>query len=407
MEFFNYIKFTSILNINKKQKYFLPLKIPELSELSTIFQGDLILCLIQNKRDGKLKLLIAYGSQGKFFHLKEFSDALEKLGVKTMLVKDTDFSDGFPSKKPQEWFGTNKKFKNLIRKFSPDAVFIDRQSHFGIDVIKAKIPLFVLLRGHYWSEIEWAKKTLYTEPVMRSVVSLRNKIAEKCFRNATAILPICKYLEDVVKIHHPQQSTFPFLEGINAEHWHEVTANNLKHPCVGLLQGADWWGKSKEMLILKKVMEELPDVNFYWVGDGVYREKIISELDVYENFHWLGHLQYPEKVREYLSEIDIYALVSGMDLAPVTLKEAQLMKKPVIATNAGGIPEMMDHEKTGFLVEEGDTKDLLEKISILLNDKELASKMGNAGREFVINNFSWDIIAKRFLEYAKNKLNSS
>ena len=128
---------------------------------------------------------------------------------------------------------------------------------------------------------------------------------------------------------------------------------------------------------------------------------------MYENFHWLGHLQYPEKVREYLSEIDIYALVSGMDLAPLTLKEAQLMKKPVIATNAGGIPEMMDHKKTGFLVKEGDPKDLIEKISILLNDKELASKMGNAGREFVINNFSWDVIAKRFLEYAKNKLNSS
>ena len=154
-------------------------------------------------------------------------------------------------------------------------------------------------------------------------------------------------------------------------------------------------------------MQELPDVNFYWVGDGVYREKIIDELGVYENFHWLGHLQYPEKVREYLSEIDIYALVSGMDLAPLTLKEAQLMKKPVIATNAGGIPEMMDHEKTGFLVEEGDPKDLIEKISTLLDDEELASKMGNTGREFVINNFSWDVIAKRFLEYAKNKLDSS
>jgi len=395
------------LNINKRQKYFLLLKIPELSETSTIFQGDLILSLIQNKRDDELKLLIAYGSQGKFFHLKEFSDALEKLDVKTMLVKDTDFSDGFPSKRPQEWFGTNKKFKNLIHEFAPDAVFIDRQSHFGIDVIKAKIPLFVLLRGHYWSEIEWAKETLYKEPVMRSVISLRKKIAEKCFSDATAILPICKYLEDVVKIHHPQQSTFPFLEGINAERWHEVTANKLKHPCVGLLQGADWWGKSKEMLILKKVMQELPDVNFYWVGDGVYREKIIDELGVYENFHWLGHLQYPEKVREYLSEIDIYALVSGMDLAPLTLKEAQLMKKPVIATNAGGIPEMMDHEKTGFLVEEGDPKDLIEKISTLLDDEELASKMGNTGREFVINNFSWDVIAKRFLEYAKNKLDSS
>jgi glycosyltransferase involved in cell wall biosynthesis len=178
----------------------------------------------------------------------------------------------------------------------------------------------------------------------------------------------------------------------------------LKHPCVGLLQGADWWGKTKEMLILKKVMKELPNVNFYWVGDGVYKDKIISELEKYKNFNWLGHLQYPEKVREFLSEIDIYALVSGMDLAPLTLKEAQLMKKPVIATDAGGISEMMQDKKTGFLVKEGSSKDLIEKILILLNDQKLASEMGEKGREFVIKTFSWDIIANRFLDYAKSRL---
>ena len=351
-----------------------------------------------------MKLLIAYGSQGKFFHLKEFSSALEKLGVKTMLVKDTDFSTGFPSKRPQEWFGTNKKFKKLIDEFSPDAVFIDRQSHFGIDVLKQKIPLFVLLRGHYWSEIEWAKKTLHKGLIMKMVISFRNKIAEKIFRDATAVLPICKYLEDVVKDHHPNQTTLPFLEGIDAQHWYNVEGLKLKHPCIGLLQGADWWGKTKEMLILKKVMKELPNVNFYWVGDGVYREKIISQLDEFENFHWLGHLQYPKKVREFLSEIDVYALISGMDLAPLTLKEAQLMKKPVIATDAGGISEMMQNEKTGFLIKEGSSKDLIEKIQILLNNHELALKMGNEGRNFVINTFSWDVIADRFLEFAKNEL---
>jgi glycosyltransferase involved in cell wall biosynthesis len=351
-----------------------------------------------------MKLLIAYGSQGKFFHLNEFSKSLQKLGVETMLVKDIDFSTGFPSKKPNEWIGTNKKFKNLINEFSPDAVFIDRQSHFGIDTIKLKIPLFVLLRGHYWSEIEWARKTLYKDPLMKTVIWFRNNIAEKCFRNATAVLPICKYLEDVVKEHHPNQTTFPFLEGIEAKRWYNVEGTKLKHPCIGLLQGADWWGKTKEMLILKKVMKEMPNVNFYWVGDGVYRDKIISELNKFENFNWLGHLQYPEKVREFLSEIDIYALVSGMDLAPLTLKEAQLMEKPVIATNVGGISEMMQHEETGFLIKEGDSEDLIEKISILLNDKKLSLQMGKSGREFVINNFGWDVIANRFLEFAQNRL---
>tara|TARA_B100000953_G_C17753185_1_gene336384 strand:+ start:125 stop:292 length:168 start_codon:yes stop_codon:yes gene_type:complete len=47
----------------------------------------------------------------------------------------------------------------------------------------------------------------------------------------------------------------------------------------------------------------------------------------------LGFLQYPDKVREFLSEIDVYVLLTGMDLSPLTLKEAQLMKKSVISTN--------------------------------------------------------------------------
>ena len=49
-------------------------------------------------------------------------------------------------------------------------MFIDRQSHFGIDTIKSEIPLFILLRGHYWSEIEWAKKTLHKGPVIFIII---------------------------------------------------------------------------------------------------------------------------------------------------------------------------------------------------------------------------------------------
>ena len=99
----------------------------------------------------------------------------------------------------------------------------------------------------------------------------------------------------------------------------QLAPMNVKHPCVGLLQDANWWGKTSEMLILKKVLKEMPNVHFYWAGDGPLRQRITSELSNYENFHWLGRLQYPDKVREYLSAIDVYALVTGMDLAPLTL----------------------------------------------------------------------------------------
>ena len=82
-----------------------------------------------------MKILIAYGSKGKYFHLKEFGDALEKLGVEYRLVKDSDYSKGFPSKNISDWFFGKRKFKDLIKEFKPDAIFIDRQTHFGIHAI--------------------------------------------------------------------------------------------------------------------------------------------------------------------------------------------------------------------------------------------------------------------------------
>ena len=344
-----------------------------------------------------MRLIIAYGSKGKLFHLSEFSDALKKLGVDCKLVKDSDYSTGFPSKRISDWF-PSKKFQKMIQDFNPDAIFIDRQSHFGIDALKSKIPLFVLLRGHYWSEQEWAKRTICKDLKNRMILELRNRNAEKIFAKCTAIFPICEYLVEVIKEHHPYQNTHVFFEGIDEKKWHNVPGLELKHPCVGLLQDANWWGKTKEMLVLKKVLENMPHVTFYWAGDGPYREKILDELNRFQNFVWLGRLDYPNKVREFLSEIDVYALISGMDLAPLTLKEAQLMEKPVIATNVGGIPEMMCDNQTGFLIKEGNSEDLYAKISILLNDVKLQQKMGQVGRKFVEEHFSWEIIAKKFLK---------
>ena len=350
-----------------------------------------------------MKILIG-GSSTFFFHLKEFSDTLNKLGVESKLVFDADYSDGFPSRKIRKWFQKRKKFTKLIEEFKPDAIFIDRQRHFGIDALKANIPLFVLLRGHYWSEINWNKKAMYKSLPKRIALSRWDKLGKEIFNGATAILPICKYLEKITNKFVPGKSTNIFSEGVDASRWYQVKGMNLKHPCIGLLQRANWWGKTSEMLILKNVLEKMPNTHFYWAGDGPLRERILSELDQYDNFHWLGNLQYPDKVREYLSEIDVYTLITGMDLASLTLKEAQLMKKPVVATNVGGNQEMMIDGKTGFLVQQGNHEQLIDKLSLLLEDKELAKKMGNEGRKFIEDTFNWELVTKNFIKIMESYL---
>jgi len=353
-----------------------------------------------------MKLLIG-GSSSKLFHLQEFGESLVRCGAEYKLVYDMDVYTGFPGNKIGRWFESTKKFDNLIEEFKPDAIFVDRQRHFCLAAARTHLPVFMLLRGDYWSEMQMAKKTLYTSLPRRIALSQWEKIGKKCFENTDVILPICKYLEGVAKEHYPQKPTSVFLEGINASRWYPVKGMELKHPCVGLLQDSNWWGKTKEMLVLSKVLEAMPNVTFYWAGDGPLRERVMSVLGKYENFKWLGRLQYPDKVREYLAAIDVYALVSGMDLAPLTLKEAQLMEKPVVATDVGGIPEMMEDNKTGFLVKEGDYKGWIEKLSLLINDNKKRREMGSEGRKFVESNFNWDLITRRFLDevtpYIKKK----
>jgi len=350
-----------------------------------------------------LRLLIG-GSSTFLVHLKQFSDMLNKLGVESKLVFDGDYADGFPSRKVSNWFQTNKKFNKLIDEFKPDAIFVDRQRHFGINALKANIPLFVLLRGHYWSELYWNKRTMYKPLHRRIALREWDKLAKQIFNGSTVILPICKYLEKITNKFVPGKSTQVFFEGVDASKWYQVKGMNLKHPCVGLLQRATWWGKTSEMLILKKVLEKMPNVNFYWAGDGPLRERILSELDQYDNFHWLGDLQYPDKVREYLSAIDVYALITGMDLAPLSLKEAQLMRKPVIATNVGGNPEMMIDGKTGFLVEQGNAEQLIEKFELLLTDLDISKRMGDEGRKFIEDTFSWETVTKNFIDTIESYL---
>jgi len=343
-----------------------------------------------------MRLLIG-GSPSKIFHLKEFEDALIKLGIECKLVIDTDICNGFPSRKISDWFQTQKKFNMLISDFKPDIILVDRQRHFAKIASKYKIPLIIHLRGNIWKEIEWAKKTTYKSFLKKIALEVWVSIAKETFDKSFLIIPICKHLEKIVKENYPDKKTAVMYQGISSERWYPSNGMQLKHPCVGLLQGAVIWGKAQEMLVLQKVLESMPNVMFYWVGDGPYRDKILPVLEKYDNFKWLGPLQYPDGVREYLTEIDIYALVSGIDMSPLTLQEAQLMKKPVVATNVGGISELMKDNETGFLVEKGNPEELIEKISFLIDNEEKRDEMGIAGRKFVEENFSWEKIAKEFV----------
>jgi len=350
-----------------------------------------------------LKLLIAI-DKSRFYHIEQFSEELKKKGIECLVIDDLDiYDDSKFDKRFLRWAKTPKKFSKIIDDFRPDLVFTERVSHFSSLIIKRDIPLVIFLRGDYWKELESERGVKNNFNNMRIENFVKQNIAEKCFKKSTLILPICKYLEKIVNERYPEKTTSVLYQGIKDSEWFYEKGMKLKHPCVGLIQDANIWEKTKELSLLPNILDGLPNVNFYWAGDGKYSSRILQLLEGYENFHWLGNLAYPEEVRQFLSEIDIYGLLTGIDMSPHTLLEAGLMKKPVLATNVGGVSESCINNKTCFLIEKNDPQGWIDKISVLLEDKEKMTRMGEEGFEYIKENFLWSKIAGSFIEILESK----
>jgi glycosyltransferase involved in cell wall biosynthesis len=108
-----------------------------------------------------------------------------------------------------------------------------------------------------------------------------------------------------------------------------------------------------------------------------------------------GFVPRPELIDLYYNA-DVFAFApiwnEGFGIPPI---EAMAAGTPVVATRSGAIPEIVRDQRTGFLVTKNDPRALADSILKLLRDQELRVKMGRTARDWVYENFTWDIVAKR------------
>jgi len=348
--------------------------------------------------------ILIVGSESRYIHLKNFSDELEKHRINSKVIIDTEFIEKSLSldiKNRRE----KKRRREELLDFNPDLVVLDRISRLGEFFLNKKIPLFVLLRGNYWEELQWVKTTNEISKVESLSIYKNQKLAKKIFSESKGIIAISNYLKNEALKRYPgKKIDVIYADGRRISDWKkEETKQKFDHPCVGLVQGFDIWGKTRELQTLEKVLEKMPDVKFYLAGDGHNKNKIIPKLEKYENFIWLGKLEYPKKIKEMFSSIDIFLLLSGLEGLGQTVIEAMLMKKPIIATKIGGIPEIIKDLETGFLVDLGDSDKIIFQIRELLSNPELIAKITkNATKD--IQRFSWENIAIEFLSVIKREI---
>jgi glycosyltransferase involved in cell wall biosynthesis len=108
------------------------------------------------------------------------------------------------------------------------------------------------------------------------------------------------------------------------------------------------------------------------------------------------------KLIEYYEQSDIFIFPSVWNEPfGIPIIEAMAMELPVIATNSGAFPELVEQGKTGLLVERSDADALAEAILCLLEDENLSKAMGKAGRQRAVEKFSWDRLSESLFERYK------
>ena len=106
-----------------------------------------------------------------------------------------------------------------------------------------------------------------------------------------------------------------------------------------------------------------------------------------------------EEAMENLKASSILIVPSRMESIPQVIKEAFYLKIPVIATNVGGIPELITNNETGILIPPNNPEILQSSINELLVDEEKAKKLVSKGYEFVMNNLTWEILLPKYVKF--------
>jgi len=100
----------------------------------------------------------------------------------------------------------------------------------------------------------------------------------------------------------------------------------------------------------------------------------------------------------------VVVVPSRMESLPTTIKEAFYLNVPVVATDVGGIPELIKDNETGMLVPSENPDKLADAVNELLFDRQKAKRLANNGNKFVKSHMTWDIILPKYIQFYEDLL---
>lgn len=296
----------------------------------------------------------------------------------------------------------SKKFENALNKKEYSLI----HSHFGTHAIyalplvkKSGLPLIVTFHG-------------YDVPLLMTSKRFKPKYwgywlkSKKLFKNISRFLAASTELKELlIQLGAPQEKVKIWRLGVDIPKLIPTKKSGKEVLMIGRFvekKGFEYGIEAIAQAIKKGV-----DCHLSIIGGGKLKNNyldIIKKNGIEENVTFTGILSH-EEVLDKLLSIDILIAPSvvskdgNRESGLIVAKEAAARAVPVIGTMHGGIPEIIDNAKTGYLVEERNSQQITDKLILLLNDSQLRKSLGLAARKKMENEYD---IKKRVLELERH-----
>lgn len=232
-------------------------------------------------------------------------------------------------------------------------------------------------------------------------------VMTRVFRSAEAVIANSRNTRDsVLALGLPDTRVHVVYPGVNPDRFHpDVDGRGFRDALLGdgdtllLSVGRLQRRKGHDRVIeaVAALKDMLPGLRYAIVGDGEERprlECLAAQAGVRDRVVFTGAVP-EDTLPAYFAASDVFVLPNRRDGADIegfgiVFLEAAACGKPVIGGNSGGVPEAIDHGRTGLLVDGTDVQELARAIDRLARDPAERQALGSAGRERVLRGFTWD-----------------
>lgn len=351
--------------------------------------------------------------RGNTIHVKELVGNLSKLAeIDVILANDILASAYVPflTKALQVMLGFAKAVF-LIQKRRPDIIWTrDGESMFTLPLAKLfRLPIIMEINNLFIDE--W-RMTTNGSGIRKWSSYILGLLNEKIYKYADHLIVVTHKIKEALESEYeinPKKITV-IENGANTELFRPMNTKEARRKLnlnqadnyicfVGNL--IQWQGAEYLIEASPLILEEYPNTFFLIVGDGPIRKSLtnlVEKLGVSDKFIFTGMVPY-EKVPLYINSSDICVIPKKpIKTSPLKLYEYMACKKPVIASDIEGVREILVESKSGICVPPESPHELAKATIGLLRDTKSMKSMGENGRRHIVENRSWEGVARKVFE---------